>query len=183
MYVLCCRMFKVSNGFSHALKCRNVNLNFHRSRNLSVRPYSIVKPGLIYPLRSVPDGITQPEYVKTGFLSKIAQNIFLKTMKPDIKSIGDIDKMKGACRIARLVLNAVGENVRPGVTTDELDRIAHNECIAYSAYPSPLLYKGFPKSICTSVNNVACHGIPDNRCLDDGDIVNVDVTVNLYADL
>lgn len=85
--------------------------------------------------------------------------------------------MKDACRIARLVLNVIGENVRPGVTTDELDRIAHDECIAYSAYPSPLLYKGFPKSICTSVNNVACHGIPDNRCLDDGDIVNVDVTV------
>jgi len=76
------------------------------------------------------------------------------------------------------VLNKAGEAIQCGVTTDEIDAIAHNACVAAGAYPSPLLYRGFPKSICTSVNNVACHGIPDDRPLCDGDIVNVDVTVS-----
>ena len=76
------------------------------------------------------------------------------------------------------MLNKAGEAIQCGVTTDEIDIIAHNACIAAGAYPSPLLYRGFPKSICTSVNNVACHGIPDDRPLCDGDIVNVDVTVS-----
>lgn len=171
-------MFKVSSGLTCTWKRGSINLSFHRYRKHSVSPHSVVKPGTIHPLRSIPDGITRPDYIKTSFLSKIAQNI-LRATKPDIKSSGDIERMKDSCRIARLVLNVVGQNIGPGVTTDELDRIAHNECIAYSAYPSPLLYKGFPKSICTSVNNVACHGIPDDRRLRDGDIVNVDVTVTM----
>ncbi|GBN20679.1 Methionine aminopeptidase 1D, mitochondrial, partial [Araneus ventricosus] len=66
----------------------------------------------------------------------------------------------------------------PDVTTDELDAIAHDACIKYEAYPSPLNYRGFPKSICTSVNNVACHGIPDDRKLKDGDIISVDISVS-----
>lgn len=70
------------------------------------------------------------------------------------------------------------------MTTGELDALVHNWTIAGGAYPSPLNYKGFPKSVCTSVNNVACHGIPDNRALVDGDIVSVDVTVScgLFSD-
>nr|GBN61147.1 Methionine aminopeptidase 1A [Araneus ventricosus] len=67
---------------------------------------------------------------------------------------------------------------QPDVTTDELDAIAHDACIKYGAYPSPLNYRGFPKSICTSVNNVACHGIPDDRKLKDGDIISVDISVS-----
>ena len=81
------------------------------------------------------------------------------------------------CRLAREVLNKAGEAIQCGMTTDEIDIIAHNACIAAGAYPSPLLYRGFPKSVCTSPNNVACHGIPDSRPLCNGDIVNVDVTV------
>ena len=69
--------------------------------------------------------------------------------------------------------------VRPGITTDELDRICHEACIARGGYPSPLHYKGFPKSLCTSVNEIICHGIPDDRVLLDGDIVNCDVTIFL----
>jgi len=68
------------------------------------------------------------------------------------------------------------------MTTDEIDRIVHDMCLYHKAYPSPLKYKGFPKSVCTSVNNVACHGIPDNRPLENGDIINVDVSVS-YCDL
>lgn len=141
------------------------------------RAYSIVKPATLQPLRTVPKEIVRPPYIKSTFLSKIADNILHRMTKPDIKSKDDIARMKRSCQIAREVLNMVARSIQPGITTDELDRIAHEECIANGAYPSPLLYKGFPKSICTSVNNVACHGIPDNRCLQDGDIINVDVTV------
>jgi len=81
--------------------------------------------------------------------------------------------------LAREVLNTVSEKISAGITTDELDALAHTECIVRGAYPSPLQYRGFPKSICTSVNNVACHGIPDDRPLCDGDIINIDVTVCL----
>jgi methionyl aminopeptidase len=84
-------------------------------------------------------------------------------------------------RIAREILNLVGERVSSGVTTDDLDVIVHDACIVRGAYPSPLNYRGFPKSVCTSVNNVACHGIPDDRPLCDGDIVNIDVTVRCAA--
>lgn len=84
--------------------------------------------------------------------------------------------MRIAGRVAADVLIEVGEMVRPGVTTDELDRICHEACIARGAYPSPLNYQGFPKSLCTSVNEIICHGIPDSRKLLDGDIVNLDVT-------
>jgi len=68
-----------------------------------------------------------------------------------------------------------------GQTTDEIDVLVHNLAVDNNAYPSPLNYRGFPKSVCTSVNNVACHGIPDDRPLHDGDIVNVDVTVSLFV--
>jgi methionyl aminopeptidase len=91
--------------------------------------------------------------------------------------------MRRACRAAAEVLAEVGAAVRPGVTTDELDRIAHEACIARGGYPSPLNYGGsvmpFPKSLCTSVNEVICHGIPDSTVLADGDIVNCDVTIYL----
>jgi methionyl aminopeptidase len=87
--------------------------------------------------------------------------------------------MRVAGRAAADVLAVAGRAVAPGVTTDELDAIAHERCIELGAYPSPLNYRGFPKSICTSVNEVICHGIPDTRALVDGDIVNIDVTVYL----
>tara|TARA_B100000929_G_C15426257_1_gene393134 strand:- start:4 stop:753 length:750 start_codon:yes stop_codon:yes gene_type:complete len=85
--------------------------------------------------------------------------------------------MRKAGSIAAEVLLYVGEQVTPGITTDKLDQIAHDEIIRLGAYPSPLNYRGFPKSVCTSVNEVVCHGIPDSRQLQDGDIVNIDVTV------
>lgn len=84
--------------------------------------------------------------------------------------------MRIAGAVAAEVLIEVGKAVAPGVTTDELDRVGHDACIARGAYPSPLGYRGYPKSLCTSVNDVICHGIPDSRRLVDGDVVNVDVT-------
>jgi methionyl aminopeptidase len=89
------------------------------------------------------------------------------------------DRMRAAGRAAREVLDEVGAAVAPGVTTDTLDRIAHASYLARGGYPSTLRYRGYPKSICTSVNEVICHGIPDDRPLAEGDIVNVDVTIYL----
>ncbi|PKI70407.1 hypothetical protein CRG98_009182 [Punica granatum] len=85
--------------------------------------------------------------------------------------------MRECCRIAREVLDVAARMIRPGVTTDEIDKAVHEATIAAGGYPSPLNYHFFPKSCCTSVNEVICHGIPDARKLEDGDIVNVDVTV------
>lgn len=85
--------------------------------------------------------------------------------------------MKRSCKLAANVLKAVSGILRPGMTTDEIDAFVHNTAVESEAYPSPLRYLGFPKSVCTSVNNVACHGIPDNRPLYDGDIINVDITL------
>ncbi|KAK5097521.1 Methionine aminopeptidase 1 [Lithohypha guttulata] len=85
--------------------------------------------------------------------------------------------MRKSCKLAREVLDIVGAAVKPGVTTDKLDEICHNACIERNSYPSPLNYNSFPKSICTSVNEVICHGIPDQRPLEDGDIVNLDVSL------
>lgn len=85
--------------------------------------------------------------------------------------------IREACRIGRLVLDRAHAAIAPGITTDYIDEVVHNACMEYGAYPSPYNYYNFPKSVCTSVNEVICHGIPDKRKLEDGDIVNVDVSV------
>lgn len=96
-----------------------------------------------------------------------------------IKTPDEIEKMRVAGRLAAEVLTMIGEHVRPGVTTEELNRICHDYIVGVQdAIPAPLNYRGFPKSICTSVNQVICHGIPsDKKVLKDGDIINIDVTV------
>ena len=96
--------------------------------------------------------------------------------EPRVKSPEIIERMRHAGRVAAEVLRLAGEMVRPGITTDEIDVYVHDLCIERGAYPSPLNYNRYPKSVCTSVNEVICHGIPDSRVLLDGDIVNLDVT-------
>ena len=95
-----------------------------------------------------------------------------------IKTADEIEKMRVAGRLAAEVLEMIGGYVKPGVSTDELDRICHDYIVTeQQAFPAPLNYRGFPKSICTSVNHQVCHGIPGNKILKDGDIVNIDITV------
>jgi methionyl aminopeptidase len=94
----------------------------------------------------------------------------------EIKSPKEIEALKVASRMAAETLLLVGEKIRPGMSTDEIDKIVHEDTVRRGARPSPLNYRGFPKSVCTSVNEVVCHGIPGKRILRDGDIVNVDVT-------
>ncbi|KAL3866862.1 hypothetical protein ACJMK2_044118 [Sinanodonta woodiana] len=133
-------------------------------------PYSIVKPWRVSSLRTVPDHILRPQYAVTGIVNKMGDEI-------EIKNQTQIEGMREAGRVARHVMNSIAANLKVGVTTDEIDQVAHETCLSLNAYPSPLHYRNFPKSICSSVNNVACHGIPDARPLEDGDIVSMDVTV------
>ncbi|TMR92280.1 type I methionyl aminopeptidase [Nonomuraea basaltis] len=128
---------------------------------------TLLQPGRVSPIRKVPAHIERPEYVGKKRP---------KTGESDVKSPEIIERMRVAGRIAAQALEEVGEHVQPGVTTDELDRIGHEFLIDHRAYPSTLGYKGYPKSLCTSINEVICHGIPDDTVLRDGDIVNVDIT-------
>ena len=99
-------------------------------------------------------------------------------MSVTFKTPEEIEKMRVAGRLAAEVLEMIGEHVKPGVTTEELDQICHDYIVnEQQAYPAPLNYRGFPKSICTSVNHVVCHGIPGPKQLKKGDIINIDVTV------
>jgi methionyl aminopeptidase len=131
-------------------------------------PSEPVRPGLVGPRRTVPPGIARPDYAFSGQPSE-RQTRAVRT--PD-----EIEAMRTAGHVAADALVEVARHIRPGVTTDELDRIGHEAMVAAGAYPSTLNYRGYPKSLCTSVNEVICHGIPDSRRLRDGDIVNVDVT-------
>lgn len=118
-------------------------------------------------MRKVPAHIQRPEYVGKKRP---------KTGEPDVKTPEIIERMRVAGRIAAQALEEVGRHVTPGVTTDELDRVGHEFLLDHGAYPSTLGYRGYPKSLCTSINEVICHGIPDDTVLRDGDIVNVDIT-------
>jgi methionyl aminopeptidase len=130
-----------------------------------------IRPGRVSPMRPVPPGIPRPPYADTG--------VPVRTPGPHVRTPDVIERMRVAGRAAAEVLQIVGAAVAPGVSTDELDAICHEECIKRGGYPSPLNYGAFPKSLCTSVNEVICHGIPDDRSLVDGDIVNLDVTIFL----
>jgi hypothetical protein len=123
--------------------------------------------------RPLPDHIVRPDYALTGTPSaKLPRAQWMIEQHSD----EDIELARTAGRISREVLDEVGKAVAVGVTTDELDRICHEAAIARGAYPSPLNYHGFPRSVCTSLNEVVCHGIPENRVLKEGDILNIDVS-------
>jgi methionyl aminopeptidase len=122
----------------------------------------------ISPRRPVPSHIPRPDYVDRPAPAPYTG--------PEVKDAETIERMRVAGRLAARALQEVGRHVAPGVTTDELDRVGHEFLVDHGAYPSTLGYRGFPKSLCTSVNEVICHGIPDSRVVQDGDIVNVDIT-------
>lgn len=121
--------------------------------------------------RDVPDHIPKPEY----YYQHMAPGFTLG--EPEIKNSEQIQNMRNSCKLAARILRSCSEIIKVGITTDDIDVFVHDSIISANAYPSPLRYAGFPKSVCTSVNNVACHGIPDDRQLENGDILNVDITV------
>ena len=131
-----------------------------------------IQPATVSPLRSVPLHIARPPYV-----GQPAPEPYLG---PHVQNAETIEKMRVAGGIAAAAMHAGAAAIAPGVTTDELDRVVHEFLLDHQAYPSTLGYRGFPKSCCTSVNEVICHGIPDARPLEDGDLVKIDVTA--YVD-
>lgn len=125
-------------------------------------------PGRLSPQRRVDASITRPEYVgKAGPAKHVGGDVYDEPT---------IARIKAAGAIAADAIAAVGAAVRPGITTDELDAIGHAFVTERGAYPSTLGYRGFPKSVCSSINEVICHGIPDDTVLEAGDIVNIDIT-------
>ncbi|KAG8217489.1 putative methionine aminopeptidase [Butyriboletus roseoflavus] len=133
----------------------------------------------LYPLtpkRQVPDHIPRPDYAERDDGVPISE---MRTLghPPRILSLEEIEKMRTVCRLGREVLDLAASHVRQGVTTDEIDAIVHQAIIDRNAYPSPLGYRKFPKSVCTSINEAICHGIPDQRKLRDGDIINLDISL------
>jgi methionyl aminopeptidase len=125
-------------------------------------------PGTLSPRREVPQKITRPEYV-----GRKAPTPYVGS---EVQSEETIAKMRIAGGLAARAMEEVAKAIAPGVSTDDLDRIGHEYLCDHGAYPSTLGYRGFPKSLCTSINEVICHGIPDSTILQDGDIVNVDIT-------
>ena len=130
-----------------------------------------MRPGSISPRRDVPASIPRPEYVGKPSPARYDG--------PHVQDPATIAAMREAGRIAADALTEVGRAIAPGITTDELDRIGHEYLCDHGAYPSTLGYRGYPKSLCTSVNEVICHGIPDSTVLEPGDICNIDITAYL----
>ena len=135
-------------------------------------------PGVVSPQRAVPPRIPRPEYAGRPAPAAYTGG--------DVYTAEEIERIRRSGRIAAQAIERVGEAIRPGVTTEELDRVAHEFLVANDAYPSTLGYRGYPKSCCTSLNEVVCHGIPDDTVLRDGDLINVDITAyreGMHGDL
>ncbi|KAK3033678.1 hypothetical protein RJ639_034557 [Escallonia herrerae] len=157
------------SGLEEAIRIRRereLNTSTTSKRRLPLRR------GRVSPRLLVPDHIPKPPYLGSNELPEISSEYQI----PDAEGIGH---MRAACELAARVLDYAGTLVRPSVTTNEIDKAVHQMIIDAGAYPSPLGYGRFPKSVCTSVNECMCHGIPDSRQLQDGDIINIDVTVYL----
>ncbi|KAF0852329.1 mitochondrial methionyl aminopeptidase [Andalucia godoyi] len=149
---------------------RSLSPSANAAEALETRIRTPVRPGIVSPRRSVPLHIPRPPYVENGKVPEPPSRI-------EIKSAEQIAAMRRTCEFAALVRDYAATIAQVGVTTDYIDAMVHDFIIKGNAYPSPLNYKGFPKSLCTSVNEVLCHGIPDSRPLQEGDIVNLDITV------
>lgn len=189
-----CLKLGIQGVFFCSQDCFKKNWNIHKSMHktedpicspsstLTYNPFpNFVYTGTLkacYPLsapRKVPSHIQLPDYAKDGIpRNEQAQSRNLKAM---ILTEEEQQGMRKVCRLAREVLDIAAASLRPGITTDEIDEITHMACIQRDSYPSPLNYYKFPKSLCTSVNETICHGIPDRYVLQDGDIINLDVTL------
>ena len=157
--------------YQNSLSLMAPKLHFSPVTASSPGPTTAVRPGTVSPRRPVPAHIPRPEYVDRPAPARFTGS--------EVKDADTIERMRVAGRLAARARDLVGAAVEPGVTTDELDRIGHEFLCDHGAYPSTLGYRGFPKSLCASVNEVICHGIPDSRRVEDGDIVNIDVTAFL----
>ncbi|KAJ1860932.1 Methionine aminopeptidase 1 [Coemansia sp. RSA 486] len=187
-----CVKLELKNSFFCSQDCFRKSWSTHKAKHQVENPKATYDPfpsyrytgslRPVYPLsprRAVPEDIPRPDYANDprGY-SRIEQsfgNAQIIAMTPE-----EIEKMRNVCKLGREVLDIAARAIKVGVTTDEIDRVVHEATIERKAYPSPLNYYQFPKSVCTSINEVVCHGIPDQRPLQDGDIINIDIS--LYKD-
>lgn len=137
-------------------------------QKLATAPVGRLSPGTVSPRLRVPASIPRPEYVDRDAPAPFTGS--------EVKSAETIEKIRIASKVAAQAIVEVGRHIAPAVTTDELDRVGHEFLLDHHAYPSTLGYRGFPKSLCSSINEVICHGIPDSTELADGDIINIDIT-------
>ncbi|EAA30034.1 methionine aminopeptidase 1 [Neurospora crassa] len=180
-----CLSLGIKGSFFCSQDCFKKNWNTHKELHKLASPetynpfptFSYTGPlRPVYPLspkRVVPKSIPHPDYAESGIPGGG------RTRSNKIEQLDEKGRegMRKVCRLAREVLDIAAAAIRPGITTDDLDKIVHEACIERNSYPSPLNYNFFPKSVCTSLNEVICHGIPDKRVLLDGDILNLDVTL------
>jgi methionyl aminopeptidase len=165
-----------SGGFGKKVTASNL-----RTKTKRLDPRNFVYTGTLRPYEQSPMRIVDPavvsslpDYAIDGIPKKKGSSSIV-----EVKSAEDIIRMRASGKLARQVLDLAGSLVKPGITTDEIDAAVHAACLERGAYPSPLNYRKYPKSCCTSVNEVICHGIPDMRPLQLGDVLNIDITVYL----
>ncbi|KAK8943098.1 hypothetical protein KSP39_PZI009421 [Platanthera zijinensis] len=157
------------SGLEEAMRIRRLR---EIQETTKARKRQSLRRGKVSGRLPVPDHILKPPYVGSNKLPELSSEYQMHDDE-------GIARMRYACEFAAKVLDFAGTLVRPSITTDEIDKAVHHMIIDAGAYPSPLGYGGFPKSVCTSVNECMCHGIPDSRQLQDGDIINIDVTIYL----
>ena len=148
------------------LGSKNVNERFSRFKTPTCGRSSSIK---------VPAEIARPDYADRADGEPISER--MHSGKNIVYNADEIVKIRIVCDMGIEVLETAGKMAKPGVTTDEIDAVVHAKCLELGCYPSPLNYRRFLKSCCTSVNEVICHGVPDDRPLEDGDILNVDISV------
>jgi methionyl aminopeptidase len=187
-----CKELSLTPSYFCGQECFKKNWGTHKVKHTTEKPQCTIetmspierqmfnfrgplRPGLITPKRFVPATILKPDYAATpdGTSPSEEADRSAKVVK---WAGADLNKIRKVCKLSREVLDIATAMAKPGVTTDEIDRVVHDATIERGMYPSPLGYYNFPKSVCTSVNEIICHGIPDNRPLEEGDIVNIDVS-------
>jgi methionyl aminopeptidase len=134
-----------------------------------------LRQGRVSQMRTVPEHIEKPDYAVNGI--PVSEQNARSDREIPVYSSEEVEKIRHSCLLVRQALDLCHRMIRPGLTTEEIDIAVHEFCIENNSYPSPLNYHRFPKSLCTSVNEVICHGIPDSRPLENGDIVNCDVSI------
>ncbi|KAI9472684.1 Methionine aminopeptidase 1 [Coemansia sp. RSA 989] len=187
-----CKKLEIEGSYFCSQECFRKSWAAHKSEHVVQDPKRTYDPfpsypytgtlRPVYPLtpkRYVPEDIPRPDYAERSDGMSIQERTYGNAQMSSVSG-EDLETMRRVCKLGREVLDIAARAIKVGVTTDEIDRVVHEATIARKAYPSPLNYYNFPKSVCTSVNEVVCHGIPDQRKLEDGDILNIDIS--LYKD-
>ncbi|CAG9320168.1 unnamed protein product [Blepharisma stoltei] len=171
----CIKMWRPSSYFC-SQDCFKRNWGAHKAKHEDNITYTgPLRRGYVTPMRTVPDHIEKPDYAVTGI--PVSEHKARSDREIPVYSTEELDKIRYSSRLVRECLDLCHRMIRPGLTTEEIDIAVHEFCLSRNAYPSPLNYYHFPKSVCTSPNEVVCHGIPDSRPLQNGDIVNVDISI------